>query len=65
MIYEFVMMKDRVPYLVNELGDKVTVGEDYKEDMSIVHVNVERGSDLVNIFHAGIRLGLDAMNKKD
>jgi len=58
MIYEFVMMKDRAPFLVKELGDKVTVGEDYKEDMVTVTVNIESSTDLLSFFHAGIKYGM-------
>jgi len=64
MIYEFVMMKDRAPFLVKELGDKATVVEDYKEDMVIISVNIENGGDLLQIFHAGIKYGIDMLRKK-
>lgn len=58
MNYEFVMFKDRVSFLVKELGDKVTIGEDHKEDMVNITVNIEYGYDLLNLFHAGIKLGM-------
>jgi len=64
MIYEFVMMKDRAPFLVKELGDKVTVGENYKEDMIVISVNIENGGDLLQIFHAGVEYGIDMLRKK-
>jgi hypothetical protein len=64
MNYEFVMFKDRAPFLVKELGDKITVGEDYKEDMITVIVNIERGDDLLPIFHAGIKYGMEMFGKK-
>lgn len=59
MIYTFVMMKKRLPFLVKELGDKVTVGDDYKEEMVEVTVNIENGSDLLSVFHAGIKFGFN------
>lgn len=59
MIYTFVMMKERLPFLVKELGDKVTVGDDYKEEMVEVTVNIENGSDLLSVFHAGIKSGFN------
>ena len=64
MNYEFVMFKDRAPFLVKELGDKVTVGEDHKEDMVIITVNIESGGDLLPIFHAGIKYGMEMFGKK-
>ena len=64
MNYEFVMFKDRAPFLVKELGNKVTVGEDHKEDMVIITVNIESGGDLLPIFHAGIKYGMEMFGKK-
>jgi len=63
MIYEFIMMKDRVPYLVEEFKDEVTVGEDWKENMSFVKIEINYGSDLVKLFHAGLKYGMDEMRK--
>ena len=64
MNYEFVMFKDRAPFLVKELGNKVTVGEDHKEDMVIITVNIESGGDLLPIFHAGIKYGMEMFGNK-
>ena len=63
MIYDFVMFKDRVPYLLEELGDRITIGEEYKNDMVIVKIRIDRGSDLLHIFHAGISLGVNKMKR--
>jgi hypothetical protein len=52
-------MKERVPFLVKELGDKVTVGDDYKEDMVKITINIEGGTDLLSIFHAGVKFGFN------
>ncbi len=62
MIYEFVMLKERAPFLVKELGDKVTIGEDYKNDMIHVSVNIESSTDLLSFFHAGIKYGMEVMS---
>ena len=62
MNYEFVMLKERAPFLVKELEDKITVGNDYKEDMVEITVNIERGADLLQIFHAGIKYGMEVMS---
>ena len=64
MTYEFVMFKDRAPFLVKELGDKVTIGEIYKEDMVIVTVNIESSTDLLSFFRAGIKYGLEVLGNK-
>ena len=62
MIYEFVMLKERAPFLVKELGDKVTIGEDYKNDMIHISVNIESSTDLLSFFHAGIKYGMEVMS---
>ena len=64
MIYEFVMLKERVPFLVKELGYKATIGEDHKEDFVHVTVNIESGGDLLPIFHAGIKYGMEVFGKR-
>lgn len=58
------MLKERAPFLVKELGDKVTIGEDYKDDFVHVSVNIESGFDLLPIFHAGIKYGMEVFGKK-
>ena len=58
MIYTFVMFKDRAEALVSELKGIATLGEDHNEDMVTVSINIEDGSDLLSIFHAGTRYGL-------
>ena len=64
MNYEFVMFKDRAPFLVKELSDKITIGEDHKEEFVNVSVNIESSTDLLSFFHAGIKYGLEVLGKK-
>jgi hypothetical protein len=63
MTYEFVMLKDRIPVLVKELGDKITIGEDHKNDLVSVKIKIKQGSDLLRVFHAGLFYGMGAMSK--
>ena len=62
MNYEFVMLKERAPFLVKELGDKVTIGENHKDDFVHVSVNIESSTDLLSFFHAGIKHGMEIMS---
>ena len=65
MKYKFIMLKERVSYLVSELKDKVVV-EDYENDQFVtVEINIEYGTDLLSLFHAGVRMGMDIMYKVD
>ena len=64
MNYEFVMFKDRAPFLVKELSDKITIGEDHKEEFVNVSVNIESSTDLLSFFHAGIKYGMEVFGKR-
>ena len=63
MKVELYVTKERVPYLVNELGeDRVTVSE-YNEDQNKVEFEMTGQIDFLYAFHAGIRFGSDSMGK--
>jgi hypothetical protein len=58
---ELFITKERVPYIVAELGeDKVTVVE-HNGDQDLVIIEVVDPLDLLHMFHAGIRFGSDTM----
>lgn len=63
MIYTFVMFRDRAEVLVSELKDIATLGDDHNEEMVTVTINIESGSELLRIFHAGTRFGLKLVDK--
>jgi hypothetical protein len=61
MKVELFVTKDRVPYIVNELGeDKVTV-TGHSGDQDMISLEVNGPLDLLYMFHAGIRFGSDSM----
>ena len=63
MKVELFISKDRVPYIVNELGtDRVTVSE-YNEDQDTVSFELTSQLDVLYMFHAGLRCGSDSMAK--
>ena len=63
MKVELFISKDRVPYIVNELGaDRVTVSE-YNEDQDTVSFELTSQLDVLYMFHAGLRCGSDSMSK--
>lgn len=63
MKVELCIIKDRVPYIVNEFGaERVTVSE-YNEDQNLVTFELNSPLDFLFMFHAGIRCGSDSMAK--
>jgi len=63
MKVELFITKDRVPYIVGELGvDRVTVSE-YDDTQDTVSFELTGQLDLLYLFHAGIRCGSDNMAK--
>ena len=63
MKVELCITRDRVPYIVEELGaDRVTVTM-YNEDQELVVFEVDSQMDFLMMFHAGIRCGSESMGK--
>ena len=63
MKVELCVTRDRVPYIIEELGaDRVTVTM-YNEDQDLIAFEVDSQMDFLYIFHAGVRCGSDAMSK--
>jgi hypothetical protein len=63
MKVELFITKDRVPYIVKELGeDRVTVSE-YNEDQDMINFELNSQLDVLYMFHAGVRFGSDSMAK--
>ena len=61
MKVELFISKDRVPFIVEELGaDKVTVFE-YKEYVDRIEFEMTSELDALHMFHAGIRCGTASM----
>ena len=67
MKYQFSIQNDRVKYLITELSNKISiVNQDDK--WTRVEISIEENIDLLHVFHAGCRAGVDAMtpdNMKD
>jgi hypothetical protein len=63
MNVELFISKDRVPYIVGELGaDRVTVSE-HNEDQDMIKFELNSQLDVLYMFHAGVRYGSDSMAK--
>lgn len=65
MIVELFISKDRVPYIVKELGaDRVIVEKLNEGDtQDLIKFEMNNTLDLLHMFHAGIRFGGDSMAK--
>jgi hypothetical protein len=63
MKVELCISKDRVPYIVEEIGaDRVTVTM-YNEDQDLITFEAGGQMDFLMMFHAGVKCGSDAMGK--
>ena len=62
MKIELCITKDRVPFIVNEFGDRVTVTP-YNKDQNMITFEYESQMDILSMFHAGIRCGSYTMGK--
>jgi hypothetical protein len=63
MKVELIISKDRVSYIVDELGaDRVTVSE-YNEEQDMVSFELNSQLDALYLFHAGFKCGSDSMAK--
>ncbi len=61
MKVQLFISKDRVPYIVEEMGaDRVTV-ESHEGDQDLVKFELNSQIDLLYFFHAGIRYGSNSM----
>ena len=61
MKVELIISKDRVSYIVEELGqDRVTISE-YNENSDMVSFELKSQIDVLHMFHAGIQCGSDSM----
>ena len=65
MIVELFISKDRVPYIVKELGaDRVTVEKlDEGDSQDLIRFEMNNTLDLLHMFHAGIKYGGEYMAK--
>ena len=64
MIVEIFTHTDRLVYLQRHMSDKIVVlGEPDGTGQIKISVEVEGAIDVMEIFHAGVSYGLDAMQK--
>jgi len=62
MQVELIISKDRIPYIIEELGkDKVAVS-DYNEDSDRIQFEMTSVLDILFVFHAGIKCGQKSMS---
>jgi hypothetical protein len=63
MNVELFITKERIPYVIAELGEgRVTILES-GVDQDLVSLEVISSLDLLHMFHAGIQYGSDSMAK--
>jgi hypothetical protein len=61
MTYKIFITDDRIRHLINELGDRVKILDKKEKDMTTtpVEITINEGIDLLNVFHAGVRVGIN------
>jgi len=63
MIVTIITHTDRLPFLINTMGYKLTDVLDRGDDLINVTLEINNALDVMNIFHAGVSYGLDTMSK--
>lgn len=63
MIVKIYTHTDRLPFLQDKMGDKLTDIVDGGDGLIRVTLEVNDAHDVMNVFHAGISYGLDTMHK--
>jgi hypothetical protein len=61
---EIYIQSERLVYLQEELGDQIIVLKEADEaDQVKISIELRRDTDLLFIFHSGVRYGLDKMQE--
>jgi hypothetical protein len=63
MIVTIYTHTDRLSFLQDKMGDKLTDVVDDGDGLIRVTLEVNGAQDVMNVFHAGISYGLDTMSK--
>lgn len=63
MIVKIYTHADRLSFLQDKMGDKLTDIMNEGDDLVRLTLEVNDAHDVMNVFHAGISYGLDAMSK--
>jgi hypothetical protein len=64
MIATIVVDNNRVKPLVDQMGDKVKIiRPSFDEAYMLLEVTIDESIDVLHIFHAGIKYGMDRWNK--
>ena len=63
MIVKIYTHPDRLPFLQDKMGTKLTDIMNEGDDLVRLTLEVNDAHDVMNVFHAGISYGLDAMGK--
>jgi hypothetical protein len=60
MIYKLCISKNRIQYLIQQLGSNIFVTDEVREDnLAIVEVTINDDMDALSLFHAGIMAGMN------
>jgi hypothetical protein len=61
MKVELIISKDRIPYIIEQMGeDRITVSY-FNEDSDTVAFELQSQMDILYMFHAGIKCGTNSI----
>jgi hypothetical protein len=63
MIVKIFTHIDRLPYLQKEISKLVVLSEPDESEQVQISIDIVDGLDIMNVFHAGISYGMEAMSK--
>lgn len=64
MTFKLFLCKDRVPFLVEQMKEKIKVFETDNDGMTTVEIIIDNDFDVLHIFHAGIEAGAESFKPK-
>ncbi len=62
MEVELIISKDRVPFIVEELGQERVTVSNFNEDSDRIKFKMTSVIDVLYVFHAGVKCGQESMS---
>ena len=64
MTFKLFLCEGRVPFLVNEMKEKIKVFETDNDGMTEVEITIDNDFDVLHLFHAGVEAGAESFKPK-
>ena len=63
MTFKIFLCEGRIPFLVNEMKEKIKVFETGNDRMTTVEITIDNDFDVLHLFHAGVEAGAESFKK--